>query len=454
MHKLLNLVTITFILIPALILISCGTTAVDYDTVFPSDKVNRIDIKISVQNWQKMLDEMEDTFGEFGQGEGKDRDEFWDVYWPSIDFPEQDPIFVPCTVTFNGRTWNHVGVRFKGVSTLARAWWVGSYKIPFKLDFDQFEGDHPETANQRFYGFKKISFANSVTDDSLLVYKVAADLFRESGVPTPRTAFYRVFFDTGNGPVYFGLYTAAEIPGKAMFVTWFNASGGNLFKPGGESSLAWAQDLPVDSTTFPRKNNITSDDFTEIQNAVDALNGDRTDSEAWRSNFEATFGVYGFINWLAVNISIQLSDVAGNAYLYAHPTEGGRIYWIPWDFDAAFPDYDISGHIDDFFGNPITLDMSQITDTCPLVRYVLDDPVYWEKYIDEIRAFYEGPFALTPMLERLKKERDLIMPYVIGEDGELAEHTYTNATEFNEAYDDLVDYVQQRHDEIKTFLGD
>jgi hypothetical protein len=38
----------------------------DYDTVFPQDSVNRIDIVISESEWAAMSDDMEDLYGEFG----------------------------------------------------------------------------------------------------------------------------------------------------------------------------------------------------------------------------------------------------------------------------------------------------------------------------------------------------------------------------------------------------
>jgi hypothetical protein len=67
-----------------------------------------------------------------------------------MDVPEQpdpnldlsggwDPIWVPSTVTFQGRNWWHVGFRFKGNSTLKYAWSAGSLKLPLKFDLDEFE---------------------------------------------------------------------------------------------------------------------------------------------------------------------------------------------------------------------------------------------------------------------------------------------------------------------------
>ena len=41
-----------------------------------------------------------------------------------------------------------------------------SYKLPFKLDFDEFEDTYPEIDDQRFYGFKQLSFSSNCSDPS------------------------------------------------------------------------------------------------------------------------------------------------------------------------------------------------------------------------------------------------------------------------------------------------
>jgi len=38
----------------------------NYDMVFPQNNVNRIDIIISENNWQKMIDDMTEKYGPFG----------------------------------------------------------------------------------------------------------------------------------------------------------------------------------------------------------------------------------------------------------------------------------------------------------------------------------------------------------------------------------------------------
>ena len=209
----------------------------DYETVFPQDQVNRIDIEISGENWDVMMSDMTNLYGEFGQGgmngmrpgvqpeqqqgqipqqgagnlpqngQRPGNDNFNPGGGGNLDFTSENPVWVTATVEFEDDTWQYVGIRFKGNSSLRSAWNSGNYKLPFKLDFDQFEDEYPQIDDQRFYGFKQLSLASNFNDDSYLREKVTADIFREFGVPSAHTAFYEVYVNYGEGPIYFGLYT-------------------------------------------------------------------------------------------------------------------------------------------------------------------------------------------------------------------------------------------------------
>ena len=120
-------------------------------------------------------------------------------------------MWVPGTIEFDGKTWNNVGVRFKGNSSLRSAWRSGTDKIPFKLDFDEFEDDFPETANQRFYGYKQISLSNNFGDAAFMRETIAYDLFDSAGLVAAHTATWEILLDHGEGPKSLGLYTAIEV---------------------------------------------------------------------------------------------------------------------------------------------------------------------------------------------------------------------------------------------------
>ena len=475
-------------------------TTPNYAVVFVQDRVNRIDVSISSQNWQAMLDDMTELHGEFGAGgglpgpieipdaafaacDGLDSGDSCIVRIflfpipgtclslpfvddlackpdnidipglpdePNLDLSGQDPIWVPCTVTFKGRSWRHVGFRFKGNSTLKYGWSAGSLKLPLKFDFDEFEDQHPEIRNQRFYGFKRLALANNGLDSSYLRDKVGGDLFREGGVPAPRRAFVRIYIDFGEGPVYFGLYTMAEVPDDPMFNSQFGGTGGNLYKPD-FGAATWNDGLPVDEESFPKKTNETEADWGDVERAIEALHGPREDAAAWRAGLEALFDVHGFLKWLAINTVIQDWDTYGNLphnyYLYGDPSQNGRLIWIPWDHNMC---------LGDRLGlmPPIALDMSDVGDEWPLIRFLIDDPVYREAYWDYVEACVEGVFEADTVKARLQREHDLIAPYVVGPDGELPEYTVMPSPEaFEGSLQELFDHVDARHDAVTGALS-
>ena len=138
--------------------------------------VRRLDIIFDPSDWALMLEDMSGLFGTFGQGGGGPGGG-----GPGGGFPDENPIFRPAEVYYNGLQWYKVGARFKGNSSLSFSWRNGVWKMSFKLDFDEFEDEFPEIENQRFYGFKQLSLKNNFDDESQLREKVAADIFRESG---------------------------------------------------------------------------------------------------------------------------------------------------------------------------------------------------------------------------------------------------------------------------------
>ena len=203
--------------------------------------------------------------------------------------------------------------------------------MSFKLDFDEFEDEFPEIENQRFYGFKQLSLKNNFDDESQLREKVASDIFRESGIPSPRTQFYEVFVDHGSGPVYFGLYTMVEEPDDSLIKSQFSNNDGNLYKPDGNG--ATFSNGSFNQNHFIKQTNENEADWTDIQSIFSILHSENrnTNPEEWRNNLESVFNVEGFLNYLAVNTVIQNWDTYGrmthNYYLYGNPDNDYKLTW-------------------------------------------------------------------------------------------------------------------------------
>lgn len=272
----------------------------NYDVVFDQSQVLRFDIEISSDDWQTMQNDLAENLGYSGgnrPGGGG--------VASSSDF---DPVWVPCLFKFNDTEWYHVGIRFKGNSSLQAAYQSGNNKLSFKLDFDEFEDDYPAIKNQRFYGFKQLNLNNNYDDASLMREKVAADLFRSFGVPASQTTFCVVYVDHGNGPQYYGVYTLVEEVDDTVIETQFIDDSGNLYKPDGDAaSFAYGT---FDTDEFYPKTNEDETDFSDLRSLYDVLHSSErtTDIETWKNNLEAVFNVDAFLKWLAANTVMQNWD--------------------------------------------------------------------------------------------------------------------------------------------------
>ncbi len=486
--------------------------AANYEVVFNDDGVGRIDLTISASDWEAMMtdENIVSAYGSFGSQSATgmetttpDQTEIEDGMTPpdGMEFTEgttptsdmaptngialsdsmalsngmappvdttltdgmapadgrnagleelsENPVWVPCTLEFNGITWNYVGVRFKGNSSLKDAWTAGIYKMPFRFDFDQFEDTYPEIDDQRFYGFKKLTLSSGYKDDSLIREKVVADIFRGLGVPAPRTAFYRLFVDCGDGQgsKYFGLYTMVEVPADPMLEAQFSTSDGNLYKPDGTTASFGAGALSEED--FDKETNKDEADYSDVNALYDAVNDTFTDDETWKSTLESVFDVDEFLNWLAVNTVIQNWDTYGkmthNYYLY---NDAGVLKWIPWDNNEALKDTDLA------IQSPLSLELDEASLTSwPLISRVLEQTEYKARYQQYCETTVTDYFNKENMQALYEDAHNLIYNYVVGEDGEQTGYTLLSSPQdFINSLEYLNTHVENREDAVTDYL--
>jgi spore coat protein H len=505
---------------------NAGTSATkekpDYALAFPQDTVPRLDIVISKENWQSMVDDMTTNLGAFGSSaapagaggagnsggagsggmmlpqalidacNGLKAGDACSATFMGMDISSKcadlngsllctpgnvmggmgggtgvtggmggmggagmnmnnspNPIYVECDVNAADRSWQHVGIRFKGNSSLSSSWRSGVWKMPLHLSFDKYESTYPETKNQRFYGFKELSLSNGWSDTSLMRDKIGTEVFVNAGIKAPATAFYRIYIDHGDGVTYFGLYTGIEFVSDDSFLdSAFGDHSGNLYKPEG-TGAQWAQ---WDSATLGKQNNVAKADFSDAQALFDALHGDRTDAAAWRTELDAHFDTDQFLHWLALNTVAQDWDTYGqmshNYYLYGVPSNAGKLQWIPWDHSFAFSATGLG------LGNPPSLGLAEISDQWPLIRYLIDDPEYLKTYKGYVSQAAATEYEPVSAETRFQAAHDLIKPYVVGADGEIKGYTFlTSDADFDDALAKLIAHVKTRQKDVATYLA-
>lgn len=407
----------------------------NFTEVFDDTQVKRFDIVVTAARWQSMLDDMTDNYGELGVGSRI----------PGLVDTDDDPIFVPAEVFYNGLQWYRVGIRFKGNSSLQSSWQAGILKLAFKLDFDEYEDDYPQIDNQRFYGFKKFSLKNNFDDESLMREKVAADVFRDAGVPISHTGFYQLYVDHGDGAEYFGIYTLVEEIESTVLETHFSDDDGNLYKP--EDGSADFVEGTFSEGDFEKKTNEDDEDWSDIEALFSALHADSRTSnpESWRAGLEAVFNVDGFLRYLAVNEIIQNWDTYGlmahNYYLYNNP-DTGILSWIPWDNNEALQDGKLGGALDLHFYTLIDSDW-------PLIAKIYADDVYkatYEGYLDDVIA---GAFNPTDIKAKYDAYADLLDEYAYAES---APYTFLESnSDFTNAVTELKSHADDRATAVSNY---
>jgi spore coat protein CotH len=431
----------------------CPDVEAGYTELFTGQVVRRIDITVAASDYQATLDDLDNNYS--GSTASADLDSL------------PTPIWIPATIKYADKTWTQVGLRWKGHASLKGAWQRGVRKLAFSLQFDKYEDSHPELDNQRFYGFKKLSFSNGYNDPSLIREKTAASIFRAAGVPAARSSFAAVYMDWGKGAVYLGVYTIVEDPSDQMLTSQIGKSGGNLYKPWGVPAkwLSLADVSQTDIQTYFEKQTNSSDaDWSDISAALTALHADRTDAATWRQNLEKVFNVTSFIKTLAVNQVIVNWDSYGcmhhNYLVYANPKDDSRFLWMPWDLNESMKATVQSGcpapgsvMLDEIVNADASIDSNW-----PLIEFILGDSQYRAVYKAQLRAVLDGAFASDTVTAQMQADYNLISPYVIGPTAtEVFPYTNTTAEDFSAALttgdDALIPHVAARHGAVEAVLA-
>lgn len=471
--------------------------APNYDIVFPQDEVNQITITIAPEEWEAMQANMVELFGEAGSGNnrgggfpgGFEPPQDGNLPQPGEGIPDtggelpqfeagerpepggggfggpggergggfgagdltpENPMWVTATIAFEGQTWTNVGVRYKGNSSLTSGWNEGTLKLPFKLDFDEFEDDYPEIDNQRFYGFKQLSLANGFSDSSFLRDAVTYDILEEAGLPAAETAFYEVILDYGEGSQSLGLYTMVEVIDDTVIDGYFGNDDGNIYEADGDAASFAESTVTQIEESFQKENNEDDADWSDIETLFEVLHSDQrtTDPDAWRQSLEAIFEVDSFLEWLAISAIIQHWDTYGamshNYYLYNDP-DTGQLTWISWDHNMAMSSGFGEGGRGGGGNRSTSLDKEDVNENWPLIRYLMDDPVYYSAYIGYMESAMDGPLDPDKLAAKYEAMADLIAPYAAEDVGEDV---------FETAVRQLIDFAYERTEAVEAFLSE
>jgi hypothetical protein len=100
-----------------------------------------------------------------------------------------------------------------------------------------------------------------------------------------------------------------------------------------------------------------------------------------------------------------------------------------------------------------SLSQDSVGNDWPLIRYLMDDPVYHDLYVAEVAETIDGPFEPAWMEATYRTLHDLFAPYVVGEQGEQAGYTLLDSPEaFEASLDTLIEHVNQRRAAAQEYI--
>jgi spore coat protein H len=454
-----------------------------YDIVFPRDRVNQIKITISADNWGQMQANMIELFDEKGEQSHSAVPDDVAANIPQTDnvspgtgnFPDGDsahapangaqaergrgdltaenPTWVPATIEFNNLTWTAVGVRYKGNSSLKSGWNSGTMKLPLKLDFDEFEEEYPQIDNQRFYGFEQLSLSNSFSDGTYMCDMITSDLLIKAGLPAAQTAHYEIIIDYGEGPVNLGIYVMIEVIDDTAIRRYFGSDSGNIYEGEGPGASMAEDTFNQIENDFSKENNKEEADWSDIKALHSTLHSEMrtTNPEAWRERLESIFDVNAFLEWLAISAIIEHWDSYGamphNFYLY-HDPGTDMLTWISWDHNMVLEGNDRLDRRNsrNWHGSrrSTSLDREQIDKKWPLIRYLLDDPVYYDLYISYLEETANNIFNPEELERKCRGIAALVGPYTTKEP---SENNYESSVQ------QLINRIYQRYQTTIDFLA-
>jgi spore coat protein H len=138
-----------------------------WKSVYEDNHVLQIEMKVSRESWDSMLPQ---------RGKNARENE-------RLDFANEFN-YAKVEITIDGQPFPDAGLRFKGNSSYRFS--RGSLKKPFKIDTNRF------VKGQKLHGRTKLNLSNAFLDSAFMKEKLAYELYRAAGLPSPQTGWANV----------------------------------------------------------------------------------------------------------------------------------------------------------------------------------------------------------------------------------------------------------------------
>jgi spore coat protein CotH len=297
------------------------------------------------------------------------------------------------------KTVENVGFRLRGNTSR------NSRKKSFKVSINTY------TAGKNFEGVEKINLNGEHNDPSISRAKICWDLFRDIGIPAPRSNHIELYI---NG-LYRGLYMNVEQIDERFADFYFNNNSGNLYKCLWPADLSYIGSNPDQykymqdgRRVYELSRNKDMDDYSDLLNFIDILNNKTP--EDFQTYLEPVFNVNSYLKNLVVEIMTGHWDAYSynkNNYFLYHNQNTGEFEYIPYDTDNTFG-------IDWFGIDWASRDIYNWANTSekrPLYKKIMQNQIYRDRFTFYTNRFISNYFAPEIIEPNIFELRNRIAPF-------------------------------------------
>ncbi len=314
-----------------------------YGTVFGQGEVTDINVEISEEDWQDILDNAEDE-----------------------EYHSAD-------ITVNGMTAENVGFRTKGFSSLSSVVKSDSDRFGFKIKLDEY------VDGQTLEGLDTLVLNGSFSDPSYMreYLTYAASAYLECD--TPYISYCNLYI---NGEL-FGFYLCLESYDDSFVDRYTNSDDTVLYKAVSENCTLLTSD---DGRGFDVDYG-EDDDYTNIKYLVSVLNSTTEDN---KDELEEILDIDSVLKAIAANTVMGNYDSysGSKAHNYYLLYSDGKFTYLGWDYNMSIGGFseDNGGSVDVNLSSPVYgTELSQR----PLIEKLLAIDEYYEQYISYVESLID-----------------------------------------------------------------
>ncbi len=425
--------------------------------------------------------------------------------WQEMLSNAQSKPYISVDMNINGETFENVGIKPKGNSSLTQVVSSDSDRYSFKIKFDKYNKE------QTCYGLDKLTLNSNYSDNTLMKEYISYDMMREMGVECPLVSYAKI---TVNGE-YWGLYLALEAYDHSFLERNYGTTDGNLYnvksvEAGGKDGMN-PPDMPEmtdengETVTMPEQpdNNIggmnppdkmpemtdengetvtmpdfkggggfggfgnsgggslvyTDDDSSSYSSIFENAVFNSTGEEDYQrvitalknlsegQNLEEYFDVDEILRYLAVhtavvNLDSYSSNMQQNYYIYEN---NGKITILPWDYNLAFGGFQsgsATSAVNFAIDTPVTNGID--LEDRPLISKLLEVDEYKERY-------HEYLSQVADYLNNIDEKVDEIKS-LIDEDAQNDPSSFCTYEEFEKGTETLKEFAKLRAESIEGQL--